>query len=199
MAWILENAIWSAWASLYDPINHVHQCLHAPSLMIPSIMDIKVCMNQPLWSHQLRTSRSPWASPYDPINHGWSAWAIPYKPINHVSKTFYYTYAWSSKILFCQNIFILCSCYYYDFTGHVSEYVSAITSCHFMTCHYGAKCQINNGLAECICDRSCPSDETPITVCGTDGQTYGSQCQLQLFSCRLQKHIDVAYKSRCQG
>ena len=69
-----------------------------------------------------------------------------------------------------------------------------------MTCRYGAKCHVINGVAECLCHDVCdPMDEQPITVCGTDSKTYGSECQLKLFSCRLQQYIRVAYQGPCQG
>ncbi|GIY43984.1 kazal-like domain-containing protein, partial [Caerostris extrusa] len=35
------------------------------------------------------------------------------------------------------------------------------------------------------------------TVCGTDGNSYGSECQLRLFSCRYQKPIEVAAGGSC--
>ncbi|KAK2184807.1 hypothetical protein NP493_252g05062 [Ridgeia piscesae] len=72
-----------------------------------------------------------------------------------------------------------------------------LTSCYDVKCHFGAKCQVTDGRAECVCVGSCPTDKKMVMVCGTDGQTYGSACQLQLFSCRLQKEISIAYEGIC--
>jgi len=36
-------------------------------------------------------------------------------------------------------------------------------------------------------------------TCGTDGQTYGSLCQLRLFACRMQKDIKAAHEGPCNG
>lgn len=34
-------------------------------------------------------------------------------------------------------------------------------------------------------------------VCGTDGQTYPSQCELDLTTCREQSTLRMAYKGDC--
>ena len=74
-----------------------------------------------------------------------------------------------------------------------------LRSCDQMVCRYGARCRINGAFAECHCSKECPTNTPPITVCGTDGNTYGSECQLSLFSCRMQRPITVAYQGPCQG
>lgn len=36
-------------------------------------------------------------------------------------------------------------------------------------------------------------------VCGSDGQTYSSECQLKLYACRYQKDIVVKSHTSCKG
>ena len=81
----------------------------------------------------------------------------------------------------------------------ISENRGPLLSCDDMTCRYGAVCNIRNGIATCNCHMTCHGDASPISVCGTDGQTYSSHCQLNLFSCRLQREIQVAYEGSCSG
>ena len=72
-------------------------------------------------------------------------------------------------------------------------------SCNQLYCGYGAQCEVHGGKAECVCNSNCPAQSGPTTVCGSDGQTYGSECQLKLFACRLQKNIRFAYSGQCRG
>lgn len=72
-------------------------------------------------------------------------------------------------------------------------------SCAELECRYNAVCQLNNGVAECICPSSCHTTNLTLTVCGTDGLTYASACHLRLSACRLQKDTLVAHYGPCQG
>ena len=75
-------------------------------------------------------------------------------------------------------------------------------SCAELTCYFGASCEEHRGgHAECVCRSTC-ADEDPSSshvVCGNDGQTYGSECQLKLFACRYQKDIVVQALGPCKG
>ena len=83
-------------------------------------------------------------------------------------------------------------------------------SCDELTCYFGAACvQKTPSRAECSCNLTCP-DPPPEgdapgasslgqEVCGTDGQTYRSACQLRLFACRDQRDITVDGFGRCAG
>ena len=75
-------------------------------------------------------------------------------------------------------------------------------SCADLTCYFGASCEERRpGFAECVCRSTC-ADEDAINsqvVCGNDGQTYGSECQLKLFACRYQKDIVIQALGPCKG
>ncbi|GFW86651.1 hypothetical protein TNCV_4334351 [Trichonephila clavipes] len=71
-------------------------------------------------------------------------------------------------------------------------------TCSEMKCLHGATCQERDDLAQCTCHIYCVPPENKDTVCGTDGNTYGSECQLRQFSCRYQKPISVASEGPCK-
>ncbi|KAK7579954.1 hypothetical protein V9T40_000583 [Parthenolecanium corni] len=75
----------------------------------------------------------------------------------------------------------------------------APTSCDELSCYFNATCEIHEGIAKCVCHISCPLDYTGQSqaVCGNDGQTYSSECQLRLYACRYQKDIAVQALSAC--
>ncbi|XP_035829489.1 agrin, partial [Aplysia californica] len=73
-------------------------------------------------------------------------------------------------------------------------------TCSEVDCLYGATCRKERSRPVCVCEHVCDSDsEAPDIVCGSDGQNYGSECQLELFGCRLQKLITVAHYGACKG
>lgn len=69
--------------------------------------------------------------------------------------------------------------------------------CANLNCNYpGAYCSVDEGIAKCICDTiNCISDGR--VVCGEDGQTYASECDLIKFSCAKQTEIPIAYFGKC--
>ncbi len=69
--------------------------------------------------------------------------------------------------------------------------------CSTIICDYpGSYCSISNGKPICVCDTiNCKSDN--IKVCGEDGQTYASYCDLIKFSCAKQTHININYQGQC--
>lgn len=72
-------------------------------------------------------------------------------------------------------------------------------SCSDLRCLHGATCHEKDDLAQCTCTMHChPEEDNKETVCGTDGNTYGSECQMKLFSCRYQKLISVSSEGPCR-
>ncbi|GFS87145.1 hypothetical protein NPIL_582581 [Nephila pilipes] len=71
-------------------------------------------------------------------------------------------------------------------------------SCEDLICFHGAECrETEDNQAQCICDFKCSPDDNKNLVCGSDGNTYGSECQMKLFSCRYQKTIIVESHFPC--
>lgn len=56
-------------------------------------------------------------------------------------------------------------------------------------------CAVKNGEAECACQRACSGIYDP--VCGSDGVTYGSTCELEATACALGREIRVARRGPC--
>ena len=75
----------------------------------------------------------------------------------------------------------------------------APTSCAGVLCTHGATCVVDaGGPPSCVCQLDCDDTDAGPT-CGTDGQTYGSPCQLRLFACRMQKDVNVSHQGPCNG
>ena len=76
---------------------------------------------------------------------------------------------------------------------------SSSERCGNKTCQFGAKCKIEADLAlKCSCDFYCDDQDTSNPVCGSDGNTYPSECILQQNGCRLQMHILITDYAPCK-
>ncbi|XP_053542529.1 agrin isoform X2 [Ictalurus punctatus] len=73
--------------------------------------------------------------------------------------------------------------------------LNAPSPCLKKTCEFGSSCVVKNGEAVCECLDTCLQASDP--VCGSDGQTYTSQCQMNAIGCTLQKHIQIKHKGPC--
>lgn len=67
--------------------------------------------------------------------------------------------------------------------------------CLGVHCPFGAACAVKNGEAECVCQRACSGPYDP--VCGSDGLTYSSMCELEATACALGREIRVAHRGPC--
>ncbi|XP_063914885.1 agrin-like isoform X2 [Zophobas morio] len=72
------------------------------------------------------------------------------------------------------------------------------TTCKELTCYFGATCVERGGFAICECHTECPQENDAQVVCGSDGQTYPSACELRQVACRLQKDIVVQAFGTCK-
>ncbi|XP_063375588.1 agrin-like isoform X6 [Cydia amplana] len=78
-------------------------------------------------------------------------------------------------------------------------YNGTCQTCADMVCQGGGDCVLNEntGRPECRCSHNCTETQDTSLVCGTDGQTYLSQCELDSTACREQTNLRVAYKGDC--
>ena len=79
-----------------------------------------------------------------------------------------------------------------------SQVNATSASCDGYVCFFGARCLEKDGLPQCVCDFPCSPEDSRDPVCGVDGNTYGSECQLRLFSCRYQRPIGIRYYGICR-
>ncbi|GIY34892.1 kazal-like domain-containing protein [Caerostris darwini] len=66
-----------------------------------------------------------------------------------------------------------------------------------MYCSFGAECLVDEKTQQgyCRCQDSCSDIFAP--VCGSDGITYSSECQLRMASCSKQVKIYVQHHGQC--
>ncbi|KAJ8259664.1 hypothetical protein GJAV_G00172040 [Gymnothorax javanicus] len=67
--------------------------------------------------------------------------------------------------------------------------------CQRKSCEFGAVCVVQDGGPVCECPGACSQSGDP--VCGSDGQTYGSQCEMKAMGCALQRDIHIQHRGPC--
>ncbi|KRY55337.1 Agrin [Trichinella britovi] len=74
--------------------------------------------------------------------------------------------------------------------------------CKSLQCQYGSYCSImpESNTAHCVCPEMCSNSVATLhtgPVCGDNGNTYESLCELQMHSCKEKQKIDVKYYGVC--
>ncbi|KAG8505493.1 LOW QUALITY PROTEIN: Agrin, partial [Galemys pyrenaicus] len=72
-------------------------------------------------------------------------------------------------------------------------------TCAEMRCEFGASCVEEAGSAHCVCPTPTCLGPNATKVCGSDGVTYGNECQLRTIACRQGLAIAVQSLGPCQG
>ncbi|GFR31289.1 agrin [Trichonephila clavata] len=68
--------------------------------------------------------------------------------------------------------------------------------CENLQCGPGQECDIDRyGIATCQCPPVCEPVMRP--VCGDDGKTYHSECDMRKSGCEVQKLLIVNYRGAC--
>ncbi|XP_063741777.1 agrin isoform X2 [Eleginops maclovinus] len=73
--------------------------------------------------------------------------------------------------------------------------LSIPSPCLDKVCDHGAVCVVENNEPVCECPEACPQTSDP--VCGSDGHSYGSPCEMRAMGCALQKSIHIQHKGPC--
>jgi len=71
-----------------------------------------------------------------------------------------------------------------------------VEACAGVECRYGARCD----RGRCVCPTDCPKDsaaDADVSVCGSNGQTYSSTCQLSRDACRRGIELIVVDDAQC--
>ncbi|XP_078805810.1 agrin isoform X8 [Oryzias latipes] len=67
--------------------------------------------------------------------------------------------------------------------------------CLDKVCKHGAVCVVKNNEPVCECPEACQLTSDP--VCGSDGHSYGSPCEMRAMGCAFQKTIHIQHKGLC--
>ncbi|PVD37045.1 hypothetical protein C0Q70_04038 [Pomacea canaliculata] len=82
-------------------------------------------------------------------------------------------------------------------SGEGSGFIVDDEDCDEETCSkYGGRCVVQiNGNFHCVCSLGCEAIRSP--VCGSNGQSYGNECQMRQAACMLRQTITAVSMENC--
>lgn len=113
--------------------------------------------------------------------------------------TIYVLYFFFYLSFLLQSFYICCRLILPAFLFSLSSFFNFFqdpTPCSGVTCSFHGTCRLTkHGTPYCECRNSCVEIYRP--VCGSDGESYFSECFLQSNACRLRKRITSKYNGHC--
>ncbi|CAH1798785.1 unnamed protein product [Owenia fusiformis] len=88
------------------------------------------------------------------------------------------------------------ACMQLEYDGLHKLYDGVCVKCIDHYCANYSKCRVIDDVPQCVCDFPCPLNAD--NVCGTDGDTYFSECDMQSWACDNNKpYLYAAYTGSC--
>ncbi|XP_048489511.1 agrin isoform X2 [Plutella xylostella] len=78
-------------------------------------------------------------------------------------------------------------------------YNGTCQTCSDIVCQGGGDCSLDaeTGRPVCLCNHNCTESQEADVVCGSDAQSYPSECELMATACRDQTDLKVAFRGDC--
>lgn len=75
-------------------------------------------------------------------------------------------------------------------------------TCKQISCEFGAICHYEASKgSKCVCQFNCSNSDNSSTiispVCGSDGLSYSSECDMNLYACKMQINLTIIHKGSC--
>ncbi|KAI8496736.1 Sushi, von Willebrand factor type A, EGF and pentraxin [Branchiostoma belcheri] len=79
-----------------------------------------------------------------------------------------------------------------------SNVPDCISHCENHACGKGEKCVLDDGTPTCVCKTTADCSVGPGPVCGSDAESYGNECQMEVTSCSTGQDIGVVHTGFCE-